>query len=105
VLISAGCGGARHAQSARSERVSPAAPPAPPAGCHYPARLRATLIHTCEAAARGAPGAAVRCTCTESYLEAHVPQRTLEATQRRVLEGSTKEPNWMLNAILACERA
>jgi hypothetical protein len=40
--------------------------------------------------------------CTLAYLEAHVSQATLEASQRQVLRGEASEPGWMLNAVSAC---
>jgi hypothetical protein len=103
-LIAAGCGGSAK-QTARSERVTPPPPPRPPVHSHYSPQLRAALVRGCEAAARGTAGAAARCGCTVSYLEAHVPQRTLETTERTVLEGTAKEPDWMLRAIVACQGA
>lgn len=103
-LIGAGCGGSGK-QTARSERLTPPAPPRPPASSHYSPQLRAALVHGCVAAAGGAAGATARCSCTVSYLEAHVPQRTLETTERAVLEGSAKEPDWMLRAVVACQGA
>jgi hypothetical protein len=102
VLIASGCGGGAK-QTARSERVTPPPPARPPAGSHYSPRMRARLVQGCVAAAGAVPGAAGRCRCTVSNLEAHVPQRTLETTERAVLAGRTKEPDWMLNAIAACE--
>ncbi|HEV2979806.1 MAG TPA: hypothetical protein VGX51_00115 [Solirubrobacteraceae bacterium] len=59
-------------------------------------------MHTCDAAAAGAPRAHARCVCTLAYLEAHVSQATLEASQRQVLRGEASEPGWMLNAVSAC---
>jgi hypothetical protein len=40
--------------------------------------------------------------CTLAYLEAHVSQATLEASQRQVLRGEASEPAWMLDAVSAC---
>jgi hypothetical protein len=104
VVVVCGCGGSAAKQASRHGRAPAPAPARPPVGSHYSPRLRATLVHTCVAAAGGTAGAASRCGCTVSYLEAHVPQRTLEATERAVLEGKAREPDWMLNAILACQK-
>jgi hypothetical protein len=95
-LAAGGCGAATHTQTRATTALS--APVKPP----YSPQLRSAWLHTCEAAANGARGARARCVCTLAYLEAHVSQATLEASQRQVLRGEASEPAWMLDAVTAC---
>jgi hypothetical protein len=95
-LVVGGCGGAGHTQTrATTVTSSPVKPP-------YSSQVRSAWLHTCEAAANGARGARARCVCTLAYLEAHVSQATLEASQKQVLRGEASEPAWMLDAATAC---
>jgi hypothetical protein len=93
-----GCGAGSAGSNSRN------APPArPPLQTHYSSAFRASWLRTCESSAAGARTAQARCDCTVTYLEAHASQTTLESTERAVLKGEAKEPDWLLNAIVACQ--
>jgi hypothetical protein len=95
VLVASGCGAGR----TTSQKIAPAPPPS---SSRYSSHFRTTWLRACDAAASGSPTAGARCTCTLSYLEARVAQRTLESTESAVLKGEAKEPDWILNAVATC---
>jgi hypothetical protein len=95
-LAAGGCGGGARAHKRATTATAPAVKPP------YSSQVRATWLHTCEAAAGGARGARARCVCTLAYLEAHVSQAALQASQTQVLRGEASEPAWMLDAVAAC---
>jgi hypothetical protein len=92
----------RPAPSSRGNAAANSTPP--PAGTHYSPAVQATYLRACNAAAGSTPAAAASCRCGLSYLEARVSQRTLEVTERAILNGQATVPQWMRDAALACRR-
>jgi hypothetical protein len=77
----------------------------PPATRHrYDARVQATLLRSCDASAGGTAAAVSSCRCYLSYLEAHVSEGTLLASERAFLEGEATLPRWVRDAAIACRK-
>lgn len=92
-LALGGCGGSGGSSSAPGSTV---------AGRPYARAVQAEVLRSCEAAAGGAGGAVASCRCALRYLEAHVPQRTLEATEQAILKGEARVPPAVREAGRVC---
>jgi hypothetical protein len=106
-LVGTGCGGGSKAQRSSSSSTSTQATssspaPRPPARARYAARVKATILRTCKAAAGGAADAQAACRCVLRYVEARVSQRELKASERAILKGEATVPQWMRDAAAAC---
>jgi hypothetical protein len=84
------------------------APALPSPARRYSARLQATFMRTCEAAASASAAAAASasaCRCALERLEAQVSERELEETERAILNGEARVPRWLREAAVTCRRA
>jgi len=80
-------------------------PPRPPAGSQYEPRVEATILKACEVSAGGAPSAGTKCKCVLAHLEARVSQKTLQDTERALVQGKATVPQWLRDAATACKNA
>jgi hypothetical protein len=80
-------------------------PPRPPAGNQYEPRVQVTLVKACELSAAGASNLRGKCECVLHYLEARVSQKTLQDTERALVKGEIKTPQWLRDAGTACKGA
>ena len=71
----------------------------------YAPTTQATILRTCESAAGDTPGAASRCHCFLSYLEARVPEHRIAAWERSFFKGEATLPRWAREGGLACRSA
>jgi Glucodextranase, domain B len=88
-----------------ASETTPSPAPAAPAASHYQPTLRANFLRTCKAAAGDVAAADAKCDCALAYVEARVPEATLAADERALLEGRATLPSWDREAGLACSAA
>jgi hypothetical protein len=73
----------------------------PPQARYEPA-VKATFLRACKGTAGSASTASARCSCVLSKLEARASQKTLQDTERAIVKGEAKVPEWMIAAASAC---
>ncbi len=87
----------------REEVAASPSPTASPAGKRYASQVQTMFLRACKLAG-DTPTVTAGCECALSYLEAHVSQRELQATELAVLRGEAKLPQWLRAAATACRR-